>query len=117
MNLSNLYTAKAERAILITNQNSIDIQQESFELNNSLILTQQEVEINKFKELILTDKEIIDLRLKVISVAESQLNNGTLSTTDYITNLNALDQAEQNQALHILQLLQAQINQQTTKGK
>ena len=53
----------------------------------------------------------------MISVAESQLNNGTLSTTDYITNLNALDQAEQNQALHILQLLQAQINQQTTKGK
>jgi len=117
MNLSSLYTKKAERAILITNQNSIDIQQESFELNNRLILTQQEVEINKFKELILTDKEIIDLRLKVISVAESQLNNGTLSTTDYITNLNALDQAEQNQALHILQLLQAQINQQTTKGK
>jgi len=117
MNLSSLYTKKAERAILITNQNSIDIQQESFELNNSLILTQQEVEINKYKELILTDKEIIDLRTKVIAVAESQLNNGTLSTTDYITNLNALDQAKQNKVLHTIQLLQAQINQQTTKGK
>ena len=117
MNLSSLYTKKAEHAILITNQNSIDIQQESFELNNSLILTQQEVEINKYKELILTDKEIIDLRTKVIAVAESQLNNGTLSTTDYITNLNALDQAKQNKVLHTIQLLQAQINQQTTKGK
>ncbi len=117
MNISSLYTKKAERAILITNQNSIDIQQENFELNNSLILSQQEVEINKYKELILTDKEIIDLRTKVIAVAESQLNNGTLSTTDYITNLNALDQAKQNQVLHTIQLLQAQINQQTTKGK
>lgn len=115
-NLSNIYTSKNEKALLILNKNSIDIQRKVFLRNTEITLKQQEAEINKFRDLIATDNAIIKLRLKVLQASESQLLNGTISINDYLTNVNALDQAKQSQIVHELQLLQSQINYQNSLG-
>jgi outer membrane protein TolC len=44
------------------------------------------------------------------------LENGTATTNDYLTAVNAQDQAQQNLLLHQIQLLMAQYNYQTTSG-
>jgi outer membrane protein TolC len=80
-------------------------------------LTQQQAEIDKYKQLVETDKAIIDLRLSVKNAARAQLENGVITANDYLREVNAEDQARQNLIVHQIQLLQAQINYQTTLGK
>ncbi|MEP7164313.1 MAG: TolC family protein [Ferruginibacter sp.] len=115
-NLSGLYTIKNERRQLLVNQNQIDIQKEVFLFNTNLSLAQQSNEINKYKELIDTDNEIILLRGKVKTTANSQLENGTITANDFLSYVNTEDQAKQGRVLHQYQFLMAQYIYQSTSG-
>ncbi len=115
-NFTGLYTAKKEKAILKLNQAGIDVQKETFLLNTRMVLSQQNTEVTKFQELIDTDKEIIRLREKIKQTSGSQLQNGTITSIDYLSYVNAEDQARQSMLLHQVQLLQAQYNYQVTSG-
>ena len=115
-NFTGLYTYNQEKRILSLNQNSIDIQRETFLFNTNLILKQQNSEITKVQELIATDNEIISLRESVKNTTKNQLTYGTATTNDFLTALNAEDQAKQNLILHEIQLLMTKYNAQTTSG-
>ncbi len=115
-NITGSYTAKKEKAILKINQSNIDLQKETFLLNTNMSLTQQNNDVSKYADLIITDKEIISLREKVKQVASSQFANGTITSIDYLTYVNGEDQARQNMVLHEVQLKLAQYNYQTTSG-
>ncbi|NCU03847.1 MAG: TolC family protein [Chitinophagaceae bacterium] len=112
-----LYTAKKEKELIGLNQQIIAVQQDVFLLNTNTQLKQQQAEIDKVKQLISKDNEIIELRIKVKEAANAQLENGVITANDYLREVNAEDQARQTLILHQLQLLQAQINYQTIKGK
>lgn len=115
-NISNYYTIRKEKKIVEYNQSAIDIQKEAFLFNTSLSLSQQTNEIKKYSELLSSDSEIIALRESVKTTASKQLENGTISANDYLTYINAEDQAKQNKLLHQIQLLMAQYNYQLTSG-
>ena len=115
-NLANFYTSKNEKKLLGFNQNSLDIQKETFLFNTGLVVKQQLNEITKIEELIKTDLEIIALRESVKTTASGQLANGVITTNDYLTYVNAEDQARQNLLLHQTQLLMVLYNNQTTTG-
>ena len=115
-NIGGFYTRSNEKQQVILNQNTLDIQKEIFIFNTNLALSQQGEEIAKYQNLTTTDTEIINLRQSITTTAKSQLENGTITTNDYITFLNAEDQARQNLVLHEIQLLMAQYNFQTTSG-
>ncbi len=115
-NLSGLYTSKNEKQLQVINQGTLDIQKETFLLNTNLTMTQQTSEISKLQDLIKSDSEIIALREQIKKTANSQLENGTINTTDYLTYVNAEDQAKQNLLLHQIQLLSAHYNYKTTSG-
>ena len=112
-----LYTQKKEKKIIELNQKTVDVQKEIFLLNTNTQLKQQQSEINKLEKLISSDKEIIDLRIKVKDAAKAQLENGVITANDYLREINAEDQARQSLITHTVQLLQAQINYQTITGK
>jgi len=115
-NLSGFYTSSGERQLQTLNRQSIAVQRETFLFNTNLSLRQQNAEIVKLQQLMTTDDQIIALREKVKETTASQLENGTITTTDYLTNVNAEDQARQNLLLHKVQLLMAQYNYKTTSG-
>jgi len=115
-NFTGLYTAKKEKAILKLNQAGIDVQKETFLLNTRMVLSQQNSELLKYQELMDADKDIIRLREKIKQASGSQLENGTITSIDYLSYINAEDQARQNMLLHQVQLLQAQYNYQVTSG-
>jgi len=115
-NLSGLYTSGNERKQIMLNQSGMEVQQETFLFNTNLALSQQNAEITKMQELIADDNTIIQLRENVKSATQTQLDNGTANTNDYLTAVNAEDQARQNRILHEIQLLLAQYNAQTTTG-
>ncbi|MDR1698895.1 MAG: TolC family protein [Prevotellaceae bacterium] len=115
-NLTGYWTFKNEREQILINQTGTQIQQETFLFNTNLTLSQQNAEIAQMQELIADDSEIILLREKVKNAAQTQLENGTATTNDYLIAVNAEDQARQNRILHEIQLLLAQYNANTTAG-
>ena len=114
--LSNLYSYGNEKEINEINKKNIEAQKETFILNTNIMVKQQIEEIKKLKKLISVDKEIIDLRTSVKEAAKSQLENGVITSSDFIRELNAEDSAKQNLAIHTIQLLLAQYNYYLTIG-
>ena len=115
--LGGLYTQKKEKELIKVNQKMVDVQKETFLVNTNTQLAQQQSEIDKFNQLIQTDQAIIDLRVQVKQAAQAQLQNGVITANDYLREVNAEDQSRQSLITHQIQLLQAQINYQTTLGK
>lgn len=114
---SNLYTAKKEKQQVTISRQVVDLQKETFLLNTQTQYKQQQAEIDKLQQLITTDNEIISLRNDVKKAATAQLDNGVITTNDYLKEVNAEDQARQTRITHQIQLLQALVNLQLITGK
>jgi outer membrane protein TolC len=114
--LGNLYTTKKERQLLQVNQRMVDVQKEVFMLNTNTQLKQQQAELDKLQQLIQSDEQIINVRAQVKEAVHAQLTNGVITANDFLTEVNAEDQARQSLIAHQLQLIQAQINYRTLSG-
>ncbi|MEP7252961.1 MAG: TolC family protein [Ginsengibacter sp.] len=114
--LSGLYNSKNDKALLDNNRKTIDIQKEIFLFNTNLSSEQETEEIKKLDKLLVSDEDIVDLRSNVKKAALAQLENGVITSNDYIREVNAEDMARQNKVLHEIQLLLAEYNQQITAG-
>ena len=115
--LSRLYTRKKEKEQVEINKKKLDLQEETFLLNTNTELKKQAAIIDKLKDLIVSDQEIIALRKSVTDAAKAQLDNGVITANDFVKEVNAEDQARQNLLTHQIQLLQAKINYNTLAGK
>lgn len=115
--LGGLYTAKKERQVNEVSQQVVNVQKDIFLLNTNAQLTQQQNEINKLKELISVDDKIIAVRKKVKESSNAQLENGVITASDYLREVNAEDQSRLALITHELQLLQAKINYLNIEGK
>ncbi len=108
--------SKTQRQALLLNKEIIANQEEVFKFNTNIELTQQQAEIDKIGALISSDKTIIELRKKIVKSANSQLKNGVITSSSYITELTNLFEAENNLNTHQIQLLLAKANYKITQG-
>jgi outer membrane protein TolC len=108
-------TSRSKQDITIQ-QEIIRFQKAAFDKNLDIQLAEKLAEITKYEEAVRRDKKIVVLRSKISRSAASQLENGMITTTDYITELNAETEARIRLETHRIQLVQAQINYLTTKG-
>lgn len=115
--LGGLYTKKKEKEQVEINKKIVEIQKETFLLNTNTQLKQQQAEIDKLKQLVDSDNEIIVLRHSVSDAAKAQLENGVITANDYLKEINAEDLARQTLITHQVQLIQAEINYNTLTGK
>lgn len=109
-NIANFYTLRNDRRKIETNRLAVDLQRESFLFNTELDMVQQNTEIREMTELIKSDQEIIRLRTSIKEAAEVKLENGVISVTDLIREINAEDQAKQAGATHRIQQLMSVYN-------
>ena len=109
--------SKTEKEALDVAKEIISTEKETFETNNQMQLNELKSEILKMETIIKTDVQIIQLREKVLQSYDSQLRNGVITSSDYITELNNLFDAKTNQKIHETQLQLAKINYQTIKGQ
>ncbi|MCX6161354.1 MAG: TolC family protein, partial [Ignavibacteriae bacterium] len=105
-----------EKQIYDINKKIISTQQETFDKNLRVSLEKYKSDILKFQDLLSKDEEIISLREKIVSSTYSQLQNGTITSTVYLTELNNKYQSQLLLETHRLQLIQAKVNFLTTKG-
>ena len=109
-NMGKLYTLKNDRRKVATTLQQVEVQRETFLFNTSLQLMQQNTEIQKISDLMKADNEIIRLRTSIKKAAEVKLENGVISVTDLIREINAEDMAKQTAAAHRIQHLNAVYN-------
>ncbi|MDP4699892.1 MAG: TolC family protein [Saprospiraceae bacterium] len=107
LNLSNRYTYKNDLEKLSIQSQLIEIEKEQFELNIKLALDKQRAEIKKYQALMNQSYDIIKLREKIKELAKSQLENGIISALDYLSYVEAEDQAIQDQLFYKIQLAMA----------
>ena len=104
-NLGKLYTLKNDRRKIEVSRRQIDVRRETFLFNTRLQLLQQNTEIKKMTDLMRADDDIIRLRTSIKQAAEVKLENGVISVTDLIREINAEDMARQTAAAHRVQRL------------
>lgn len=108
---------KKQRESLSINKDIVDTETETFKLNTNIELNQQQMEIYKIEEFITSDLEIIKLRKDVLKSADSQLKNGVITSSAYITELTNLYEDENTLIKHKIQLQLAKANYNVTKGQ
>ena len=113
------------------NWNQNKNEKKSYDIQNQIVLTQKETfdknlritaeknlsEIIKLSDMLSKDEELINLRTRITKTASSQLDNGVITSSDYISRINEEIQAEMNKELHRIQLVRAKLNYLFTLGK
>jgi len=91
-------------------------QKETFLFNNSVELKKESREVEKYREIIQTDMEIVSLKNRIREAYQLKYDNGFCSMNDLITSMNKESEARCNQALHHIQLLLSMYAYQTQTG-
>jgi hypothetical protein len=108
-NFSALYTLSADRKVNRLQQSLLQNQKESYVMRAEARLIHLRQESDKTEKLLETDKELIALREEIMMASKAQLDNGVITSADYIREVNAADQARQQFTLHTLQLLRTRL--------
>ena len=115
-NLTAYYTSAKETKNIRINNDIVANQKKIFDLNLQSTLVQQQEEIIKLEKMIIMDVKIVNAKTEIRKASSSQLDNGVITTSDYIVDLNAENQAQFNLKLHEIQLLMSKQNYNTTLG-
>jgi outer membrane protein TolC len=108
---------KRKAKILYSQKEIIDTKIETFEKNLNISLENEIANITKYKRSVELDKQIVELRTQVKESSFSQLENGVITSTDFLTELNAETQAKLQLETHIILLQQSVFNYLTLKGE
>ena len=115
-NISQFYTNKGEKAKLQLQRQQTEVARETFLFNNNLQQVQQNEEIDKYRQLMEDDTNIVNLREEVRKAAESKLAHGIIDTNSLLQEINRENQARIELATHEVMMLQQIENLKYTLG-
>jgi outer membrane protein TolC len=111
------HITQREKQVLSLQKEMLGNQKESFNVNIAVQSATEFSAINKYSEAIQRDMQLLGLRNEILNTMSSQLDNGIITSSDYVQELNAKLQAEISLQTNQLLLMQAQQNLQTIYGK
>jgi Outer membrane protein len=109
--------AKNEKQIISFQQVILNNRKNDLSDNLNRMLEAKNSEIESLKALIDRDSELITLRKKITASAESQYQNGTLTATEYLNDLNTERQVLINSEIHKINISMARIEYLNISGK
>lgn len=104
-NIGKLYTHKNEKRKIDLSLRQIEANRDVFLFNNSLLSTQEETSIRKYKKMISEDEEIIALRTSVRRAAEAKLEHGIIDVNNLLQEITRENQARIDQSSHGIEML------------
>ena len=116
-NLWDWHHTKNEKNLLDIQSQIINNQKENFDKNLKIAEEKDIAEIHKFELLISKDNEIVALQRSATLNTASQMINGVVTVTDYISTMRSEMQAKINMEIHKIQLYQAKVNYLNNAGK
>ncbi len=109
-------TTSRQKQIIKLQQDMVQTKQDAFVRNIDLATDQQNKQINQIGELLKTDQQLITVRERITKTSASKLENGTITTADYIQDLNAETTARLMLETHKIQLKEAWIKLANIRG-
>jgi len=109
--------AKNEKQVITLQQEILDNRKNDLTDNLNRLLESKNSEIKSLIALIETDSELITLRKRITASAESQYENGTITATEYLNEMNSERQALVNFEIHKINLSLARIEYLNISGK
>lgn len=109
--------AKNEKQVITLQQGIIDNRKNDLTDNLNRLLESKNSEITSLRALIEADSELITLRKRITASAESQYENGTITATEYLNEMNSERQALVNFEIHKINLSLARIEYLNISGK
>mgnify|MGYP003616536872 FL=1 len=107
---------KKEKEVLEISKLIVASEKETFEVNQKRQLQEINFEIGKMETQLKSDKEIIQLREKIVRSAEAQMKNGVITSSDYLNEVTQLFESKITEKTHQIQLQLAKANHQIIKG-
>jgi len=108
---------KNEKKILDIQSNILATQQASFDKSLKIQAEKDISEIMKSLDVIEQDHEIIALRERISKSASTQLDNGVITSSEYVTRLTEERKARLNYEIHKVQLVKAKLSYLYNQGK
>lgn len=115
-NISAYYTSSKETKNLQLNSDIITSQKKIFDINLQATLNQQQQDISRLEKVLQSDSKIVEAKTAIRKSSSSQLDNGVITSSDFIVDLNSENQSQFNLKLHEIQLIMAKENYNTTLG-
>jgi outer membrane protein TolC len=109
-------TTSRQQQMIKLQQDIVLTRQESFVRNMDLAADQQNKQISRISDLLKSDKDLIQLRERITRTSASKLENGTITSADYIQDINAETTARITLQTHKIQLKEAMIKLENIRG-
>ena len=109
--------AKNDKQVISLQQSIIDKRESDLTDNLKRLLEAKNAEITSLKTLIETDSELIAIRKRITATAESQYENGTITATEYLNEMNSERQALVNYEIHKINLAMAKVEYMNISGR
>jgi outer membrane protein TolC len=107
---------KEQKKSLDISKDLVNAESETFNFNNNIELEEAQMRIVKIEKMLVKDREIIALREDILKTSNSQLDNGIITPSDYLSEFNNLYEAKINQQLHEIDLEMAKADYKVIKG-
>ena len=104
-NFGNLYTLNNDKKKIDLQKQKVKTQKETFLHQLYMVIPQQQIEIEKYKKTMQDDDEIIRHQTLMRKAAEVKVENGTMTVSDLMKEINAEEAAKQAKTLHETQYL------------
>ena len=109
-------SSSREKEVLGYQQEMLQTQRASFDKELESMLVQEESKIEQYRHTLDLDEQVLDLQKKISEQAAVQLDNGTITATDFVTELNKENLARITLATHQVLLMQSMANYLTIQG-
>lgn len=110
-------SSQREREVVELQKQMVGTRQQEFERNVQVALDQEYRKIVQLKKILESDRELIALQEQITKSSSSKLENGAITTSDYIQDLNAEMTARITFETHKVQLEAAKISYRNIQGK
>ncbi len=109
-NFMNWGDHKRQQKINDLQKQSVDVQMENFTKNVNISLVKERAKIVQYKKSLEKDREIVRLRSKIRQNAAERMDKGVITSTAYITELNAELIAKLKQEIHRIKMIETMYN-------
>jgi outer membrane protein TolC len=108
--IGGLYTRRNDRRRIATDRRGVELRRNAFLMNTALDTSLKTSAIERYRQQLSHDDNIIALHESVLRASESKMAGGTISGSDLARDINALDAARQDKIIHEMELLMAVYN-------
>ena len=105
-----------EKQVIGYQQQILQNQRASFDREIESLMVQEEAKIEQFRKTMEVDEQVLELQNKISKKAAVSLDQGIITATDYVTELNKESMARNTLATHRVMLMQSIANYLTIQG-